>query len=250
MGSRSHRDHGTTTGSAAGSAVASIVGAVAAIVGGLACIHFFGGVVGTISGVAVAVLLYLGIGMLLEPQAKLGGIVASDIPDGEVAAACVSQAQELCSQLQELSASVRDAQVRAEIGDLVHDIEALAGYVEKQPSAHRRLSHFLNVYGDQCVPMMRGYMSVESGSGTESFDEAHKNVVEALDVLEGAAQGELERAMTGKVTELSAGTESIRRLLEMDGYSVDARRRTEDAPDGGDASRDEALRGEGKGTQE
>lgn len=223
MDSNGGRGHRTTTGSKAGKAFATVASIAAALAGGIACLGFLGGVAGIACGAVVAALLYLGVGIVLEPQAKLDGVSVEGIPDGEAAALQVSQARELCRELSGLSQSVRDGEVRREVSELVHDIGALASFVEKQPSAHRRLAHFLNVYGEQCAPMIRGYMAVENGAGTDKFAAAQRDAIDALNALEGAAQGELERAMSGKVTELSASSESVRRLMEMDGYQTDAR---------------------------
>lgn len=223
MGTDGDRSHQTTTGSTAGKMFAAVSSVIVAIAGGLLCIHAIGGIAGIVVGTIVAGLLYIGVGMLLEPRARIDGVIASDIPDGEAAAVQVSQARTLCGQLESMRASVRDSQVSAEIDELIHDIDALAAFVEHQPSAHRRLAHFLTVYGSQCVPMLRGYLAVESGAGTQSYASAHADAIDAFNALEGAAQGELERAMSGKVTELSVGSEAVKRLMEMDGYTSDRR---------------------------
>lgn len=226
MGTDGDRSHRTGTASTGGKAFALLLSIIVGIAGGLLCMRLIGGVPGIVAGALVAALLYFGVGKLLEPRAQLAGVIASDVPDGEAAVVQISEAKKLCAQLESMRASVRDAQINKEIRELIHDITALSDFVERQPSAYRRLSHYLTVYGNQSVSMLRGYMAVESGSGTQSFANAHADALEAFNALEGAAQGELERAMSGKVTELSVGTEAVKRLMEMDGYSTDSRSET------------------------
>jgi hypothetical protein len=212
---------GTSSGS--NSTIVLVLSALIAIAAGIACIFLLHGIVGIICGVVVAVLLYLGLGMLLKPEARLGGIAASLVPNGEAAASCIQDARALVNELVGLQPAVRDAAIRNEVTELAGDIRALADYVERQPATYRRLSHFLNTYGGQCVPMLRGYLTVESGAAPDTLQSARRDAIDGFNALEGAAQGELTRAMNGKVTELTANSEAIKRLMEMDGYTSDAR---------------------------
>jgi hypothetical protein len=206
-----------------------IISAAVAIIAGIVCIIFIKGMLGIVCGVVVAVLLYLGLSLLLKPEAKLGGIAASLFPNGEAAAARVAEARRLEDELSRMGEQVRDNEVRSEVSELVADIESLASYVEDQPGTYRHLAHFLNVYGEQCASMMRGYLSVEAASSSPALAGARKDAVDGLNALEGVAQGELGRAMNGKVTELSASSDAIKRLMDMDGYQPDARQTAGDS---------------------
>lgn len=198
-----------------------VIGAAAGVVAGLACVFVVGGVVGIVAGVAVAVLLYFGVGRLLAPEAKLGNVAASLVPNGEAAASKIFEARALADKVQQLGHRAHSSDVHGETDELAADIRKLACYVEKQPATYGRLSHFLATYGEACTSVLENYLAVEVTGTAES--RGHTDVIEALNALEGAAQGELQRAAGAKVAELSADSDAVRRLMEMDGYSSDAR---------------------------
>ena len=195
-----------------------VLGAFLGVVAGAACIVAVGGVVGIVAGLAAAALLYVGVGPLLKPERKLGGVVASMLPDGEAATERIDAARELDRETE----------------DLQHDIQALIACVEEQPATYRRLAHFLSTYGEQCVRMLDGYLSVERLATPELVHGAREDAIEALCALQGAAQGELTRATGAKAADLEASSEAIKRLMEMDGYRPDEPA----APDGADVKGD------------
>ena len=213
-----------------------VIGAIAGVVAGLACIWFVQGVPGIIAGVVVAVLLYVGVGKLLQPEAKLGDVAASMVPDGEAAAAAIAEARKLEGQVRKLGGRAASSDVRLEAGQLAEDLERLCAYVERQPATYRRLTHYLSTYGEQCSSVLENYLTIElAGSSDSAYErpaqapdaseaQAHADVIEAMNALQGAAQGELKRAMGSKVAELSADSDAVRRLMEMDGYTTDARK--------------------------
>lgn len=211
-----------------------VLGAFLGVVAGAACIVAVGGVVGIVAGLAAAALLYVGVGQLLKPERKLGGVVASMLPDGEAATERIDAARELDRQIGRRRAKICDAQVGRETEDLQHDIQALIACVEEQPATYRRLAHFLSTYGEQCVRMLDGYLSVERLATPELVHGAREDAIEALCALQGAAQGELARATGAKAADLEASSEAIKRLMEMDGYRPDEPA----APDGANVTGD------------
>ncbi|MGN0287761.1 MAG: 5-bromo-4-chloroindolyl phosphate hydrolysis family protein [Atopobiaceae bacterium] len=204
----------------------TVISTIVAAGVGLACVFLVPGVVGIVAGAAAAVLLYLGLPLVLKPQARLGSVVASALPDGEAAAARVADARSLLRDIARIESDVRDQAVRGQIRQLQNDIEALVSYVERRPQSYRHLSHFMSTYSQQCLQVLRGYLSVEASAGPQELARAVDDAQQALHDLDAVAQGELKRAMGTEVTTLSTGSESIRRLMQMDGFSSD-----EETPD-------------------
>lgn len=198
-----------------------VVGALAGVVGGLACVWFIEGVAGIAAGAVVAALLYLGVSTLAVPESKLGDVAASLVPNGEAAAGRIAEARRLEGKVRQLGAGASSEDVRMEARRLAADLERLASYVERQPATYRRLSHYLATYGEQCESVLENYLAIEHATTGEEAARAHGDVMEALASLRGAAQGELSRAAGAKVAELSADSDAVRRLMEMDGYTPD-----------------------------
>ncbi|MDM8162799.1 hypothetical protein [Collinsella intestinalis] len=219
-----------------------VLGAVIGVAAGVACVVALGGVAGIVAGLAAAALLYLGVGQLLKPERKLGGVIASMLPDGEAATRRIDEARDLMHAVSARRERISDAAVLREIDDLLRDIEALVACVEAQPSTYRRLAHFLSTYRDQCVRMLDGYLGVERLSTPELVAGAREDAIEGLCALSGAAQGELARATGAKATEVEASSEAIQRLIEMDGYAPDAPADAAAAPAAGDPARGKGRR--------
>ena len=199
-----------------------VIGAIAGVAAGVICVVFVGGVAGIAAGLIAAALLYLGLGALLKPERRLGGVIASSLPDGEAAATRIDAAHELMRGIQHRRAKMRDAAVAHEADDLVQDIGRLVAYVEGQPAAYRCLAHVLSTYAEQCTQMLDGYLSVERSGVPEMMQQGREDAIEALCALQGAVQGELARATGAKASQLEASSEAIQRLIEMDGHKPDA----------------------------
>lgn len=198
-----------------------VVSAVVAVAAGAACVWLLPGVWGVVAGVVAAALLYFGVGALLKPEPKLGDVAARLVPQGETAAEKVAQARQLSHELRDLEGRLSHADVRREVGELADDVDRLAAYVEKTPGSWRHLSHYLATYAAQCSSVLRAYAGVEATGDTPATAQAHADILEALAALQGAAQGDLNRAMGTQAAELASGSDAIVRLMEMDGYKPD-----------------------------
>lgn len=198
-----------------------IVGALLGMAAGITCVVLVGGVMGIVAGLAVAALLYIGVGELLKPERRLGGMVARLIPDGEAAVERVDAGRALVRELTARRRVMRDEAVARELDDLIGDIEALIACVEAQPRTYRRLAHFLATYEEQTLKMLDGYLSVEALNTPVLLRQGREDALEALQALQGVAQGELARAGGAKAAELEVSSDAIQRLMEMDGYTPD-----------------------------
>ena len=134
---------------------------------------------------AVAVLLYLGLPLVLKPQARPGNVVASTLPDGEAAATRVADAKSLPRDIAQIESSVRNQAVRRQVGQLHEDIKALVSYVQRRPQSYRHLSHFLSTNAQQCLHVLRGYLSVEASAAPQAMARAVADAQQAL--IENAA---------------------------------------------------------------
>lgn len=65
---------------------------------------------------------------------------------------------------------------------------------------------------------MRSYVDVESSGARDQIATARIETIEALQVLEQTAAGELSRAVSAKTLGITADSDAIQRLARMDGY--------------------------------
>ena len=198
-----------------------IAGALIGMAAGITCVVLVGGMMGVVVGLLAAALLYIGVGELFKPERRLGGMLARLIPDGEAAVERVDAGRALVRELTARRRAIRDEAVSRELTDLIGDIEALIACVEAQPRTYRHLAHFLATYEEQTLKMLDGYLSVERLNTPALMRQGREDALEALQALQGVAQGELARAGGVKAAELEVSSDAIQRLMEMDGYTPD-----------------------------
>lgn len=209
-----------------------MIGIIAGFVIGLALagLAFWlagGGVLGLVLGLVCAVLGYVAGSTLLQPERRLGKIVVSALPNGQKAAAAIDDANTMLNRISMLTRQVRDPQVRAEADDFIAATRDLARYVNTDTSAYATLRHYTNVYGEQTAKLLKSYVDVEQSGAHDQLPVAQRETVEALQVLERTAAGELSRAVSAKTLGIAADSEAIQRLASMDGYSAQASEATE-----------------------
>ncbi|PJM76063.1 5-bromo-4-chloroindolyl phosphate hydrolysis family protein [Bifidobacterium simiarum] len=203
-----------------------MVGTILAFIAGLALagVTFWisgGGLLGLGASAVVAVLGYVGVSYLTAPERKIGQLLASAIPNGQQAADTLDRARSCVDDMQRLIARTLDPQVRKEADDIVVATGSLIRFVEANPSSYDTLRHFINVYGGQSLKLLRGYVDVEHAGAPDQTERAKAETIEALQVLEKTAAGELSHAVESKRLALSADSDAIVRLASMDGYTAD-----------------------------
>ena len=180
-----------------------------------------GGVVGLVVAVVLAALGYVAASTLTEPERRIGKMLASALPNGQKAADAIDAANARLNNINMLTRQVRDPVVRKEANDFVVATQDLVKYVTRDPSAYQTLRHYITVYGEQTEKLLRSYVDVESSGAHDQIAKARQETIEALQVLEQTAAGELSRAVSSKTLGIAADSDAIQRLARMDGYDTD-----------------------------
>ena len=88
----------------------------------------------------------------------------------------------------------------------------------RDTSAYPTLRQYITVYGEQTEKLLRSYVDVESSGARDQIATVRIETIEALQVLEQTAAGELSRAVSAKTLGITADSDAIQRLARMDGY--------------------------------
>lgn len=203
-----------------------MIGTVAGFILGLllALVAFWlsgGGVLGLVLALVCAVLGYLAGSFLLQPERRIGKVAISSLPEGQKAADAIDEAKRLMGRVHKLTSQIYDPRVRAEANDFLAATNDLTRYITTDTGAYATLRHYTNVYGEQTVKLLKNYLDVERSGAHDQIATAQRETVEALQVLEQTAAGELSRAVSTKTLGIAADSEAIRRLASMDGYEAD-----------------------------
>lgn len=180
-----------------------------------------GGFVGLGVSLALAALGYVAGSTLTEPERRIGHMLASALPNGQKAADAIDAANTRLNAIAMLSRQVQDPLVRKEADDFIAATRSLIDYVAKDTSAYAILRHYITVYGEQTQKLLRSYVDVESSGAHDQTAKARGETIEALQVLERTAAGELSRAVSSKTLGIAADSDAIQRLASMDGYQTD-----------------------------
>lgn len=206
--------------------VSFVAGLLLALLGFWIC---GGGIPGIIVAIILAVAGYVGVSFLTQPERKLGQVLASAIPNGQKAVEAIDAANANLSTIGGLRSQVRDQLVGKEVDDFAVATRALVQFVESNPQSYDTLRHYVNVYGVQTEKLLRGYVEVEQSGATDQIAKARSETIEALQVLEQTAAGELSRAVESKTLALSADSDAIVRLASLDGYTQNSQNTNMDA---------------------
>lgn len=196
--------------------LAIIVGLILAAIG---FILADGGLVGLSVGLMLAILGYLAIIFLVSPDRKLDGIPIEFLPDGQKAADAIDHAKTTLAQIERIQ--VNDRMIFQEILEFSQGFTSLIRYVENNPSAYDTLRHYDNTYGKQAISLLTTYADVERSGSQEQTLTAKNTTVKAMDAMETAAKGELNRAVGAQTLKLQADSQAVSQLTAMDGYSVE-----------------------------
>lgn len=196
--------------------LAIIVGLILAAIG---FILADGGLVGLSVGLMLAILGYLAIIFLVSPDRKLDGIPIEFLPDGQKAADAIDHAKTTLAQIERIQ--VNDRMIFQEILEFSQGFTSLIRYVENNPSAYDTLRHYDNTYGKQAISLLTTYADVERSGSQEQTLTAKNTTVKAMDAMETAAKGELDRAVGAQTLKLQADSQAVSQLTAMDGYSVE-----------------------------
>ena len=177
-----------------------------------------GGVPGLIVAVVLAALGYIAASTLTEPERRIGKMLVSALPNGQKAADTIDAANARLNSIAMLTKQVRDPAVKAEANDFIAATKDLVQYVTRDTSAYPTLRHYITVYGEQTEKLLRSYVDVESSGARDQIATARIETIEALQVLEQTAAGELSRAVSAKTLGITADSDAIQRLARMDGY--------------------------------
>lgn len=177
-----------------------------------------GGVPGLIVAVVLAALGYIAASTLTEPERRIGKMLVSALPNGQKTADTIDAANARLNSIAMLTKQVRDPAVKAEANDFIAATKDLVQYVTRDTSAYPTLRHYITVYGEQTEKLLRSYVDVESSGARDQIATVRIETIEALQVLEQAAAGELSRAVSAKTLGITADSDAIQRLARMDGY--------------------------------
>lgn len=206
---------------------------------GLAGLGFWvagGGVLGLVVSLALAALGYVAGSTLTEPERRIGHMLVSALPNGQKAADAIDAANQALGRIGAFASQVRDPIVKQEASDFIAATRSLTDYVSRDPSAYPTLRHYITVYGEQTVKLLRSYVDVEASGARDQMTKARGETIEALQVLERTAAGELSRAVSAKTLGIAADSDAIQRLASMDGYDTTPGKSAESAEPAGESA--------------
>lgn len=201
----------------------TVAGAISGIIAFGVVFILLPGLGGAVLGLAAGALGFFGLKTLMTPDPTIGGVAVDDIKNGGKIKERIDSAKVFLQTLTAYEAKISDQTVKGEIRELESDLGRLVQYVESNPDKWSSLAHWMNTFSDTAISVLDNYSQQERLNAAEAVQVAKPQVLKSLNVLEGAAQGELANAMKGNAITLEADTAALEQLARQDGYSIDAR---------------------------
>ena len=162
-----------------------------------------------IAAAVLAVLLYFGLGLLLKPRKKLGGIDIEKIQGGEELQRLLDEAKKDMKQIGKAAREITNIKAR-------EDAEALeaCGNPEKIAMARR----FFTYYLDTAAGLLERYIQMqETGLRTPEISEAMMKTAQTLPVLNEVFDKQFTKFMEGELMDVDAEISLLENTLKMEG---------------------------------
>lgn len=165
----------------------------------------------------LCILLYFGLGLILKPRKKIGGIDVEKIQGGE----------ELQKLLEEARKDLKISRAAREITNIKakEDAEALeAGgrrilsYLEENPEKISMARRFFTYYLDTAAGLLERYTQLqETGLRTPEVTEALRKTAGTFPVLNEVFEKQFTRLMEGELMDVEAEISLLENTLKMEG---------------------------------
>lgn len=166
----------------------------------------------------LSVFLYFGLGLLLKPRRRLGGIDIEKIQGGEELQRLIDEAQKDLKQIGKAARSITNMKTREDAEALEEEGRRILTYLEENPEKIGMARRFFTYYLDTAAGLLERYIQLqETGLHTPEVKEALDRTAGALPVLNQAFEKQFTRFMEGELLDVEAEISLLENTLKMEG---------------------------------
>ena len=171
-----------------------------------------------IAAAVLAVLLYFGLGLLLKPRKKLGGIDIEKIQGGEELQRLLDEAKKDMKQIGKAAREITNIKAREDAEALEACGKRILVYLQENQEKIAMARRFFTYYLDTAAGLLERYIQMqETGLRTPEISEAMMKTAQTLPVLNEVFDKQFTKFMEGELMDVDAEISLLENTLKMEG---------------------------------
>ena len=166
----------------------------------------------------LCILLYFGLGLLLKPRKKIGGIDVEKIQGGEELQKLLEEARKDLKQISMAAREITNIKAKEDAEALEAGGRRILSYLEENPEKISMARRFFTYYLDTAAGLLERYTQLqETGLRTPEVTEALRKTAGTFPVLNEVFEKQFTRLMEGELMDVEAEISLLENTLKMEG---------------------------------
>ena len=166
----------------------------------------------------LCILLYFGLGLILKPRKKIGGIDVEKIQGGEELQKLLEEARKDLKQISRAAREITNIKAKEDAEALEAGGRRILSYLEENPEKISMARRFFTDYLDTAAGLLERYtQQQETGLRTPEVTEALRKTAGTFPVLNEVFEKQFTRLMEGELMDVEAEISLLENTLKMEG---------------------------------
>lgn len=166
----------------------------------------------------LCILLYFGLGLILKPRKKIGGIDVEKIQGGEELQKLLEEARKDLKQISRAAREITNIKAKEDAEALEVGGRRILSYLEENPEKISMARRFFTYYLDTAAGLLERYTQLqETGLRTPEVTEALRKTAGTFPVLNEVFEKQFTRLMEGELMDVEAEISLLENTLKMEG---------------------------------
>ena len=166
----------------------------------------------------LCILLYFGLGLILKPRKKIGGIDVEKIQGGEELQKLLEEARKDLKQISRAAGEITNIKAKEDAEALEAGGRRILSYLEENPEKISMARRFFTYYLDTAAGLLERYTQLqETGLRTPEVTEALRKTAGTFPVLNEVFEKQFTRLMEGELMDVEAEISLLENTLKMEG---------------------------------
>ena len=166
----------------------------------------------------LCILLYFGLGLILKPRKKIGGIDVEKIQGGEELQKLLEGARKDLKQISRAAREITNIKAKEDAEALEAGGRRILSYLEENPEKISMARRFFTYYLDTAAGLLERYIQLqETGLRTPEVTETLRKTAGTFPVLNEVFEKQFTRLMEGELMDVEAEISLLENTLKMEG---------------------------------
>lgn len=167
----------------------------------------------------LAIVFYIAMTLLLEPERRIGRVKLSALNNGEMLHEKLGEAGEDYERIRRAGMEIRDDGLSKKVIRLQDTAHSILCYLTENPNKISSAHRYIDYYQETAANVLENYvMFQKAGLDTKEAEQVKKNTLEAVDTLNAAFCMQFEKLMQNELMDMEADLNLLKQTLYSEGY--------------------------------